>query len=370
MKPVPLHHVWEYNDVDRAFWSEHLEDWLPQRVIDAHVHIGHTRYRVEEITDEMRRQYWVSEVNEPTDAGAVERCDGIVFPNRQVRHVAMGSPSLSYDIEALNGYVRAECIKQHWHSLTVVRPQWTAERVAAELAKPGVIGVKPYYALISHDPNTRDKHIEASIFDFLPRHILEVLDERHAWVTLHVPKADRLPHPDNIREIKEIRRCYPNIVLVIAHLGRCYTEPHAREGLSPLADDAGLYFDNSAVLNPAVHRLALQLLGPERILYGTDNPVFYMRGRRQWRGREYINRTDRDFHFNKERESPEIEASYTLYMYEALRTIKDVCEELGITREQVKAILHDNAARLIRTALKAKGELADDQGTGENHVGS
>ena len=56
----------------------------------------------------------------------------------------------------------------------------------------GVLGVKVYYALIGHDPATRDKYLEASIFDFLPPHQLDVLDQYGAWVTLHVPKAERL----------------------------------------------------------------------------------------------------------------------------------------------------------------------------------
>ena len=60
---------------------------------------------------------------------------------------------------------------------------------------------------------------------------------RHAWVTLHVPGPARLGDPANLREIREIRRRYPHVVLVIAHLGRCYTKGHARAGLLPLADD-------------------------------------------------------------------------------------------------------------------------------------
>ena len=30
MQPVPLYYVWDYTDVDRAFWAEHLEGWLPR----------------------------------------------------------------------------------------------------------------------------------------------------------------------------------------------------------------------------------------------------------------------------------------------------------------------------------------------------
>ena len=295
MKPIHLHHVWDYTDVDRAFWRRHLEDWLPPRIIDAHIHVIDPATRLEPMTEEMRRQYWVNEVDEPIDAENAERCIAVTFNKRQVKCLAFGTVSLDFDIEACNEYVRVESLERGWLSLVVVRPQWTARKIADELSKPGVIGIKPYYSLIGRNRSTRDAYLEADIFDFLPHHILEVLNDRHAWVTLHVPKADRLGHPSNISQIREIRRRYPEIVLIIAHLGRCYTEPHAMESIPQLADDPGLYFDICAVLNPAVHRIALEQIGPERLLYGTDNPVVYMRGRRQWQGRTYINRLSHDF---------------------------------------------------------------------------
>ena len=138
-------------------------------------------------------------------------------------------------------------------------------------------------------------------------------------------------------------------------MGRCYTEPHALEALPQFADDPGLFFDSSAVLNPACHRVALQHLGPRRVLYGSDNPVMYMRGRRQYRERAYINRTSYPFHFNHDREPPGVEAAYTLFMYEDLRAIKQACNELGIVaREEIEMIFHTNAARLIAGIVARK----------------
>jgi hypothetical protein len=352
MPPTPLYHVWDYSDVDRAFWAEHFEDWLPQRIIDAHTHITDPRLRRAPITEAMRRQYWVNEVFEPITFSEADRCHATVFPGRELRCVAFGVPDLDFDLEAQNRYVREGCLARQWQSLAVVRPQWSAAQLASELAKPGVIGIKPYYALIAANRQTRDAHLEAGIFEFLPHHLLEVAHERHAWVTLHVPKAARLGHPDNLREIAELRRRYPNVALVIAHLGRCYTEAHARAGLPPLAEDPGIYVDTSAVLNPASHRVALECLGPERVLYGTDNPILYMRGHRQYRERAYVNRTNYPFYFNQEREPPEVEARYTLYMYEDLRALRQACADLGLSEPRHRAaIFHDNAARLIQRAL-------------------
>ncbi|KKL53324.1 hypothetical protein LCGC14_2276590, partial [marine sediment metagenome] len=268
MEPVPLYYVWDYTDVDRAFWAEHLEDFVPRQIIDAHTHIADPALRIKPMTEAKRRQYWVAEACDTITAENAQRCTEIVLPGREVTYVAIGHPDPDFDIEGSNEYVRTECLKRSWHCLALLIPQWSADRVAEELAKPGVIGVKPYYTLIGASPDTRDEYLAADIFDYLPHTALEVLNDRRAWVTLHVPKAERLGHPANIRQIKEIRRRYPDIVLVIAHLGRCYTEPHAAEALPQLADDPGLYFDNSAVLNPVSHRIALEHIGPERIVFG------------------------------------------------------------------------------------------------------
>ena len=348
MLPVHLHHVWQYTDVDRAFWERHLANWLPERIFDAHTHVNEPQFRLEERSEEKLRQYWVNEVSEPIGAADAQRCYETVFPDREVCCLAFGHPSLEYDIERSNESLQRECIQRHWYRLAVAKPDWSAERLTQELQLPNTLGIKVYYALIpGQDPDSRDKHLEASIFQFLPHHQLEVLNQRGACVMLHVPKADRLGHPQNIAEIKQIRRDYPRVVVIIAHFGRSYTLPHAQQALPQLADDEGLYFDNSAVLNPQVHRLALQTLGPERILYGTDNPIFYMRGRRQWRGTSYINRTSYPFHFNKDREPPEVEAQYTLYMYEALLAIKQAAKQLELTSDQIEAIFHRNTERIL-----------------------
>ena len=347
MEPIPLYHVWNYTDVDRAFWEQHLAGWLPQRIFDAHTHVHSPELRRSKPTEEKRRQYWVNEANEPITADQAQHCYATVFPGRDFSCLCFGSPDLDYDLEQCNTRLQGECLRRGWHCLSVVLPQWSADRLAEELNKPRVMGVKPYYTLIGNDSTTRDRYLEASIFDFLPHHQLEVLNERRAWVTLHVPKADRLEHPANIAEIREIRRRYPHVRLVIAHLGRCYTLPHAQAALPQLADDDGLYFDSSAVMNPDVHRFALETIGPKRILYGSDNPIFYMRGRRQYEGRTYINRTSYPFFFNRNRESPEVEATYTLYMYEELLALRKACEQLGFGSNEVEALFYGNAHRLL-----------------------
>lgn len=69
--------------------------------------------------------------------------------------------------------------------------------------------------------------------------------------------------------------------------------------------------------------------------------------RNSWPAGTYVNRCSCPFHFNKDRESPEVEATYTLYMYEALKAIKAACDDLRLGRHQIENLFHGNAARLI-----------------------
>ena len=79
MEPTPLYDVWDYTDVDRAFWDAHLADWLPERLIDAHSHLLLDRLRLVERTEEKKRQYWVNELELCMDAETAEHCDRVAW---------------------------------------------------------------------------------------------------------------------------------------------------------------------------------------------------------------------------------------------------------------------------------------------------
>ncbi|GAG38380.1 unnamed protein product, partial [marine sediment metagenome] len=175
MGPIPLYSVWTYTDVDRAFWTEHLEDWVPRRIFDTHVHISDPRFRLREMSDENRRQYWVNELEDCIGASRLQQCMDVIFPGREVSVLAMGSPSLRHDIEGVNNDLQTECVRRGWYNLALIRPQWPVEKVASLLDRPNVVGVKVYYDLISGEPAPRDRRLEADIFDFLPHHQLALL---------------------------------------------------------------------------------------------------------------------------------------------------------------------------------------------------
>lgn len=342
------HPYFEYTDVDRRFFEERLAERLPERLFDAHRHVQLPEH-LDESRAPFQRGAFPDEIAGPESVEQARLGYEIMFPGRQVEMLAFGMPATNCDCAASNAYVSEALAVSGSAGLALVRPEWSADRLLEELRRPAIIGVKPYERLWADFTGG-----DVGIFDFLPHHQLELLDELGAWVTLHLPRAQRLADPANIAELHEIRRRYPRIVLVIAHLGRSYAGRYAREGFPPLAEDPGILFDNSAVLNPAVHALAFDRFGPERIMWGSDQPVFYMRGRRRWEGDRYINLTSGDYSWNTNREPPEVEATYTLALYEAVAAGLDTLPALGFGAAEIAAVFHNNARRRVDEVLARK----------------
>ncbi len=356
-----LHPYFEYTDVDRRFLEERLDPWLPGEIFDAHRHVQLPEH-LDGSEEPYRRDSFPEGIAGPESVEQARLGYEIMFPDREVEMLAFGSPQSNVRAAENNAYVSEEFTetadglearpangKGGSCGLALNRPDWETERLLKELRWPAIIGVKPYERL-----NPGFEGGDASIFDFMPHHQLELMDELGAWLTLHLPRQERLADRENIEEIMELRARYPHLVLVVAHLGRSYAGRYAREGFPPLADDPGILFDNSAVLNPAVHALALDHFGPERIMWGSDQPVFYMRGRRRWDGDRYINLTSGDYAWNTDREPPEVEATYTLSLYEQMAACIDTILGLGFGDETIEAIFRDNARGKIDEVLARK----------------
>ena len=89
-----------------------------------------------------------------------------------------------------------------------------------EVTKGGFLGLKPY--LSNCPPYIPAKEIR--IFDFLPHSHLEVVN-RHGWIVmLHIPRDKRFRDEVNLAELREIDERYPNVKLIIAHIGRAYAK--------------------------------------------------------------------------------------------------------------------------------------------------
>lgn len=331
----------EIREVDARVYEDELLPWLPARIIDCHVHVSRAE-NCGPIAPDRLNQLWAVEAGIFQTWPQLRARYQALFPKRQVDALVFGGVYREQHIEGENDYVRLGMADAANASkgLFVTRPEWPADRIAEAMAD-GFLGIKPYPDLAPQGAE------DAAIWDFAPHEHLTVLDSLKGVMMLHLPRPGRIGDPRNISELRELRQRYPSVRLIVAHIGRSYCLPTALAGLPHFVDDPGVYLDTAANLNADVFQYALETIGPDRILFGTDMPVTMMRGVREHIGERYFNYTDGDFSWNMNRKSPEEEARYTFFLYEEIRAIIAAIERSGMGKDELAKVMYGNAARLL-----------------------
>ena len=347
MIAIPL---FEYKTVDKDYYEREIRSFLPNRVIDVHTHVYSLKFRDlsfnEKATD--RSQAWPNLVATDNSIEDLEETYRILFPNKQVTPVIFGMPSLRFSMDKSNRYVSQISKGAGYPALMLAQPTQTASELEAELMGGGYKGLKVYldYAPV-HIPSN-----EIKIFDFAPHHQLELLNELEAVLMLHIPRPGRLKDPVNIEQMLEIDRRYPNIKLIIAHIGRAYSTEDLGEALDILKN-SHMGFDFSANTNQHVFEEALRKIGARRLMFGSDLPITRMRMKRVVENGSYINIIKKgsygdvsgDPHM-REVEGDEAE-SLSFFMYEEIASMRHACQTAGVSRADVEAMFYGNAAELF-----------------------
>lgn len=326
---------------DHHIYERELKEWLPPRIFDCHVHVMLAKHCAP-ISPERKKKNWAMEVVTEMSWEDLWRNYGLLFPQQEVSVLAFGNVYREVNLDANNEYILAG-LQQSGRSvygLCAVAPTWHHSKIE-EAFRLGFVGIKPYPDLAGRDDD------EISIFEFVPHEHLTVVDAFGGVLMLHLPRKRRLADPENIRELLRIHEKYSAIKIVVAHVGRAFTMPTAEQGLPHFADVPGILFDVAANLNADVMEYALHIVGPDRLLFGSDLPITLMRGMREHVGDTYINYTDGPYSWNTNRKTPEEEANYTFFIYEELIALKAAFNRAGLGSEEVEKVMYRNAMKMI-----------------------
>ena len=319
---------------DEAYYEAHLKSRMPSIMIDAHAHFNLPEH-VKNITPETIAGDWALEsglLMSYEDARVYYRT---LFPDTGIYMTALPWPLREADTIGNNRYVAEIAKLPHLRGLMTIRPEFDVSTIEQTYRDGNFSGFKPYPYMAS-----AVKGAEVSIFDFMPREQFALANNLHAPVLMHLPRAGRLPAPENVREIREILDRYPNVKLVVAHFGRCFNVEYFETALESFGEDIHrFWFDTAAVLNPAVYDLAFSALDFRRILFGTDFPILLWHGKREWSNGTYHNLCRENFGWNKHAH-PEDEAGYTFFVYEQINNILD---RIGENDSMKQAVFFENA---------------------------
>ena len=312
---------------DIEFFQRELASFVPDRVFDAHAHLWHS--------DHM-------EFPGMAAAGGYEVFQQMMqdlHPGRETKGLFIPFPVKRPLLANANTWVGAQtALDPDCRGLFIVTPDDDPEWVRQEVRRLGLHGLKCYHTYSPVTPTWTSQ-----IPDFLPEPLIKVAHEEGWVTTLHMVGYRAIAEQHNIDCIRRYCQTYPNMKLILAHSARGFNPAHNLEGLPQLAGLDNLYFDTSANCEAIATQAILRILGHERLMYGTDNPVSHGRGRSVATADSFI--------WLYEQTPVWVEKHTTIHPVltglEHLRALKWACWSERLSDTAVEDIFHNNAARLF-----------------------
>lgn len=333
----------QITDYDRHVYETELKDFLPDKFIDFHVHVWKKEF--DPWGSHNGGSSWTDLIADEMTAEQLMDALKQIFPAQKVTPLVFGG--CLCDFTQTNDYVRDTSRIYDYPTLYRSSYDMPADELEERVKEGGFLGLKPY--LTNCPPYIPSK--ETRIFDFLPHEHLEVANKNGWIIMLHIPRDGRLKDPVNIAQLMEIEEKYPNVKLVVAHIGRAYSKQDVGNAFDILGKTKNMYFDFTANVCDDAIRACIEAVGTKRFIFGSDLPIAIMRMYRIVdENGVYHNVIPRGLYgeINKEPHMIETdEENVTLMMYEQLRAFKRVALDLKLSDKDVEDILCNNAQKLI-----------------------
>jgi len=341
--------LFEMKKLDIDFYEKNLKDFLPDSIVDIHTHVWLDSL-VKHKDDELSKiAAWPSKVAHENSIEHLKRSYELLFPGKSVTPVIFSNILDKENLDSLNNYCATCATKNNYPALAVVRPDWDADKLEHIIQEGNFYGAKVYLTFsASYIPVN-----EIRIFDFLPHHQLEILN-RHGWVAiLHISRPQRLKDSVNLAQLLEIERRYPNIKLVVAHVGRAYCLEDVGDAFEVLKETQRMLFDISANTNADVFKILIDTVGPKRILFGSDMPITTMRMRRICENGNYVNLVPKgaygdvsDDPHMREVEDTEAE-KLTFFIYEQIDAFRKASIKCRLSNNDIEAVFNGNSRKIL-----------------------
>ncbi len=325
-------------EADEALFRRELDSFVPDVIFDAHAHLWGKAHLPPTGWDAFRN---VEE--DVIDLAAYRRRMAELMPGRVFAGGLLlpGSVGAAGEqAQAQNEFIAREAGSDAgWRGSMLVTPQMSPEYVRQEVRRLGLSGLKCY-----HVQSGKAVTWDADIPDYLPEAQVKVADEERLGITLHMVKSRAVADPSNQRWIRHYCETYPNMQLILAHAARGFNSYHTIEGLPALRGLPNLWCDMAAVTDVGACEAVIEVLGHERLLFGTDFPVSHLRGRCVAIGDSFVWLYEDTLDWDRISFQP---VQPVFVGLESLRVLKQAAWHQKLTDRQVEDLFGNNARRLI-----------------------
>ena len=322
----------DYRDCDRQIWEEELAEFVPDRILDAHIHC---LWR-SNLDPESRKL-----VHRDDDVPLLNQWANVLYPGRKMQYLILGTPHNGLDVAK-----HVESVRQAIDGVPGIRhnrlvtPACQLEDIQRDLQHPQFVGLKPYRSY-----SVTGDIAECRIHDFLPHEQMELANEHHWWVTMHLSRFAGCADEENLNDLYEYTtQRYPNIKWLLAHCARSFTYWAIREAIPRLRDMPNIYYDTSAVTDPRPYVTLLTQEDTRRVFWGSDGVgAAFFHGYYAALGRAWQH-YDAD---NAGLPFPHCDGRPILSVYEQLLSLKFAVEIAQLSADQVEGLFWRNAATAL-----------------------
>lgn len=248
-----------------------LNDFLPNRIFDAHAHLLETALMPNYDGGESLQFGWERYKEEMSllMCNRQLQINALAFPHGEMADRSNGL------ISRTDAFIIGELNKCPGNvGELIVHPADTEQELEARLTHPGLRGFKCYHN-ISGAENTWD----ATIDQYLPESAWAVAHRHKLVITLHMVRDHALADEKNLSYIRTQAKKYPDAVLILAHCARAFASWTGVESVAKLSDLDNVWFDFSAVCESPAMLQIIKKAGIKRCLWGSDYPVCRYRGK-------------------------------------------------------------------------------------------
>jgi len=337
----------ELNEYDYKVYEQELKDFIPDKFIDLHAHIWKNSFKPYGKAN--GGATWIDLVADEISAEQLVDTYIKLFPQKEVTPLIFGG--IKHNIKECNDYVFDASKKFNFPALLRTDYAMTGEEVESLGKEYGFVGIKPY---ITNCPPYIPEN-EIRIFDFLPYEHLKVADKNGWIVMLHIPRSNRLRDAVNIAQLMEIEEKYPNLKLVVAHIGRAYSVEDIGNAFNVLKNTKNMLFDFTANLSDDAIKACIEAVGTKRLMFGSDLPISNMRMYRVVENGFYYNVVPKGLYGDISSDPhmrDTVNEDITLMLYEQLRALKRVAYSLKLSDNQIEDIMYTNSKKLIESVPK------------------
>lgn len=320
----------DYRSHDRDFWEEELDDWMPRRVYDCHMHL---------LDNGLIDEGSIYKDRYPdTDFETAKEWHNLVLPGRESHFLMLGRPATGTDVKAHNSFMYREMRSDPLSRRNrLTTPDDSLDEIERDIRERGFVGLK-VYRMYSVTGDMKD----CRIHEFLPHEQMELASDLGLWVTMHLSRAGGGDEV-NLRDLEDYTKRYPGIRWILAHCARSFVYRQMERGIGRLREMPNIWYDTSAVTDIRPFITLFREEDPRRVFFGTDgieSTSFHGAYTAYGHAHQMIE-TDKitHLHFDHSDYRP------IICLYEQLISMKQASIIAGLTRDQIEDIFWRNAVR-------------------------